>query len=122
MEQLQELIDRYLSGWNETDPERRRELIAAAWSEAGSYADPVLSATGHAELDGMLAAVQARFPGFRIRQTGAPDAFGNRFRFTWELGPEGAEAPIAGTDFGMVAADGRLQSITGFFDRVPEGS
>ena len=35
------------------------------------------------------------------------------------LAPEGAPAVAKGTDFGVVAADQRLQAVTGFLDQVP---
>ena len=39
-------------------------------------------------------------------------------RLSWGLGPDGADAPIKGTDFGRVER-GRLKSVTGFFDQLP---
>src|SRR5262249_15304402 len=40
------VIDGYIAMWNETDPERRRALIAETWTDDGSYVDP------HADVDG----------------------------------------------------------------------
>ena len=62
--------------------------------------------------------MQARFPDFRFRQVGQADGFGDYVRLSWALGPEGGEAPIKGTDFGLVE-QGRLKDVTGFFDRLP---
>jgi len=39
--------------------------------------------------------------------------------FSWGLGPEGVDSPIKGTDF-AVLKDGRIRSITGFLDQVPQ--
>ena len=36
-------------------------------------------------------------------------------RFGWELGVPGGDVTVAGLDVGILAADGRLQRITGFF-------
>ena len=47
--------------------------------------------------------------------------FGDHVRFSWGLGPEGADSPIKGTDFAVVR-DGRIRSITGFLDQVPAGA
>jgi hypothetical protein len=45
--------------------------------------------------------------------TFGPDAHNDRVRFTWALlGPDGAVG--GGTDFAIVAPDGRLRSVTGF--------
>ena len=41
-------------------------------------------------------------------------------RFGWELvGPEGQAPLVTGVDVGVVASDGRLHAITGFFDAAP---
>ena len=118
--ELIELIDRYFAVWNETDPERRRDLIARTWADDAAYLDPLVRGDGPDEIDAMTAAVQSQFPGLRFRRTGNIDAHHDRVRFGWELGPENDDAALAGgVDFGVVAPDGRLQQITGFLDFAP---
>jgi hypothetical protein len=39
-------------------------------------------------------------------------------RFSWGLGPHGAEPPIKGTDF-VTLEGGRLHRVVGFLDQVP---
>ena len=46
----------------------------------------------------------------------------NRVRFAWELAADGQPPLVAGVDFGVLAPDGRLRTITGFLDRVPTGA
>ncbi len=107
----------YLAAWNATDPALRRKAVARAWTENGSYLDPMLEAEGHAGLDGMIAAVQAKFPGLCFALRGAPELHHDRIRFSWTLAPENG-APVAfGTDFATLAEDGRLQMVTGFLDQ-----
>ena len=56
-------------------------------------------------------------PATAFRRTGPIDAHNDRLRFGWELAPEGGGAPaVRGVDFAVVAPDGRLASVTGFFD------
>lgn len=113
----EDLVDRYLAAWNATEAGARQAMIESAWAEQGSYRDPALAAEGHAAIGGMVAAVQQRFPGHAFRRTGPIDAHNNRMRFAWELAPEGGGAPaVRGVDFAVVAPDGRLASVTGFFD------
>jgi hypothetical protein len=119
MSNLTDLIDRYIAMWNDTDAARRRNLITQTWTEAASYLDPVMNGEGQAGIDAMVQGVQARFPGHRFRRTSDVDAHHDRVRFSWELAPEDGPAVVNGTDFGVVAADGRLQTITGFFDHTP---
>ena len=113
------VVERYFAAWNETDAERRCALIAQTWADDASYLDPLMQGQGHAGIDAMIAAVQDRFVGHQFHQIGTVDAHHDRLRFAWELAPEGGPAIVAGTDFGIIAADGRLQTITGFLDQVP---
>ena len=73
MNNLTDLIDRYIAMWNETDGERRREIIARVWTRNASYVDPVLQGEGQAEIDAMVQSLQQRFPGHKFRRTGAVD-------------------------------------------------
>lgn len=115
------LVDRYLAAWNATDPAQRRSLIAATWTPDGTYVDPIAQSTGHDGIDAMIAGVQARFPGLRFARIGTVDAYGDRLRFAWSLSPEGGEALVKGTDFGVLH-DGRLRAVTGFFDLLPHAA
>ena len=111
------LVDRYLAAWNATEEGPRQAMIERAWAEQGSYRDPALAADGHAAIAGMVAAVQQRFPGHAFRRTGPIDAHNGRMRFGWELAPQDGGAPaVRGVDFAVIGPDGRLASVTGFFD------
>jgi hypothetical protein len=110
--------ERYIDLWNETDARNRRKLIASAWTEDATYVDPLMKGQGHSEIDALIGAVHERFPGHRFQLSGAPDGHGDRLRFSWTLAAPDA-APVAhGTDFGIIAEDGRLKSISGFLDQV----
>lgn len=122
MEDRTALVDRYIAIWNETDAEQRQELIAQTWTESAHYLDPLMQGNGHAGIDGLVRGVQTQFPGFQFRLVSAVDGHHDQLRFVWELGPEGVDAPIVGTDFATVATDGRLQTVIGFLDRVPAAS
>jgi len=113
-----DVIGRYIDAWNETNPERRRSLIARTFAEAASYVDPMMEGRGHAEIDAMIGGVQERFPGLRFRQAGTVDSHHASVRFSWELAPEAGEPIAKGTDFAALAEDGRLQTVTGFLDAV----
>jgi len=112
-----ELIDRYIAMWNETDPARRRDLIARIWTEDCSHLDPLTRVERRDGIDGLVRGVQERFPGHRFRRTSEVDGHNGQVRFTWELAPAQGPAPVSGTDFGTLAEDGRrLRTITAFFD------
>lgn len=113
-----ELAVAYIEAWNETDAGQRRRLIEKAFDASVSYVDPIMKGDGHDGIDALIATVHQRFPGFRFTLMDGVDGHGDNIRFSWELGPAGVEAPIQGTDFATIAG-GRLQSVTGFLDRVP---
>ena len=115
----QDIAALYVAAWNETDPDRRRALVAALWTEDAAYGAPVMQGQGHGGIEALIAGVQARFPDFRFAVSGRPDGYGDRVRFSWDLGPEGGEAVVQGTDFATLAGDGRLQAVAGLLDRVP---
>ena len=121
MSDVTDLIDCYISAWNEGDAERRQKLIAQAWTPDACYVDPMLESEGHAGIDGMIRSVQARFPEHRFRRTSEVEAHHDRLRFTWELAPASGPAMVKGTDIGILA-DGRLQAMIGFFDQLPPGA
>lgn len=118
MSNVTELIDRYIAMWNETDAERRRDLIAKTWTKTPAISTRSCRARGRPGIDAMVRGVQERFPGHKFRRTGDVDCHHDRVRFGWELAADGACAVVGGTDFGIVS-DGRLQAVTGFFDQAP---
>jgi hypothetical protein len=112
-------IDGYFAMWNERDPNRRRELIAATWTPDASYIEPLMAVEGYEALEEGVAGMQAQFPGHTIRPAGEIETHHDRARWRWELvGPEGGEALAAGTNVGTLAPDGRLRQVTGFFDHA----
>jgi acetaldehyde dehydrogenase (acetylating) len=118
MSEFNDLVERYIAVWNEVDPDRRQRLIADTFSDGASYVDPLMASEGHAAIDGMVRAVQARFPGYRFRRAGVVDGHHDRIRFRWELATEGGPVVAKGTDFATVAS-ARMTTVTGFIDQAP---
>jgi hypothetical protein len=120
MNDVMPVIDRYIAIWNETDPIRRRELIARTWTEDARYVDPLVAADGRDAIDDAVTDAQAQFPGFVFRLAGPVDTHHNLARFTWELAPAPeAEALVVGFDVAVLADDGRLHQVHGFLNKVP---
>jgi hypothetical protein len=90
-----DIANRYIGLWNETDAQRRRALIARAWTEDASYVDPLMKGEGHGGIDAMIAGVQERFPGHRFSLRGDPEGHNDRIRFSWTL-VEGTTPVAAG--------------------------
>jgi hypothetical protein len=68
----------------------------------------------------MIATAQGQFPGYRLRLASGIEAHHDYLRFSWVAGGT-AEAPlyIKGTDFVVIAGDGRIKSVVGFVDAAP---
>jgi hypothetical protein len=118
MTDLNTIAENYITAWNESDAARRQALLKATFTEDISYRDPIMQGDGHAGIAALIDGVQQRFAGFRFSLGGKPDGFADMIRFSWNLGPEGTESVVEGTDIGVIE-DGRLKSVTGFLDKVP---
>jgi hypothetical protein len=116
---MHEIIDRYIAAWNETDGEARRALVESLWAADGSYTDPLADVRGPDAIAGLIGAAQQQFPGFVFTLGGPVDANHNQARFTWHLGPYGAEPVVIGFDVVVVDGDGRIRSVHGFLDQLP---
>jgi hypothetical protein len=116
MPDIETVVDRYIAMWNETDPPRRRALVAETISEDGSYLDPIMTGAGIDGIDAMIGAAQQQFPGHSFKLASGPDAHHDRVRFTWSLSADGGDPVVVGVDFATVAPDGRLRAVTGFLE------
>ncbi|GAA1364436.1 nuclear transport factor 2 family protein [Streptomyces beijiangensis] len=113
-------VARYLEAWNAKGAENIAKAVAAAWTEDGSYTDPLVEVIGQDGVAAVIAGAQAQFPGFEFRQAGAVDGHHGIARFGWELvSVADGSAPVAGFDVIALAEDGRIRTVHGFLDRVP---
>jgi hypothetical protein len=115
----QDLAQRYITSWNESDPAVRRQLVDQLWTQDARYADPMMKADGQDGIAELIGGVHRQFPGYCFALTGQADGHGPFVRFSWSLAPADGRAVAFGTDFASVAPDGRLEQVTGFLDQVP---
>jgi hypothetical protein len=112
-----ETIEAYMAAWNETDEAKIKQLLEKCWADDATYTDPMSDVKGR---DGLLTAINgfhAQMPGAGIAFTSAFDEHHGRVRFGWKV--VGAPQEMAGIDVATLAADGRLQSIVGFWGANP---
>jgi hypothetical protein len=118
-----DLINRYLAMWNETDGQLRRKLIDELWAQDAVYIDPLAEVQGRDAIDGLVAAVQAQFPGYTFTLLDSVDAHHGQARFTWSCAPAsapaGADPDVIGFDVAVTDSEGRLASVYGFIDKAP---
>ena len=116
--EFDDLINRYFDSLNETDGKSRRELVEKVWAENGKFVSPVGEAQGHMAIDAQIQGFQKQFPGALVRRTSDVDVISKNIRFAFEAVQPGGAIFIGGIDFGTVE-NGKLQSMTGFFDFAP---
>ncbi|MBW8487017.1 nuclear transport factor 2 family protein [Actinomadura parmotrematis] len=113
------LAERYIAAWNEQDGAARRAAVADLWTEGAVYTDPLGVAEGRDAIAATIGAVQEQFAGMVFALVGDVDAHHDVVRFTWGLGPAGAEPLVVGFDVAVLAGDGRIDKVHGFLDKVP---
>lgn len=103
---------RYVEAWNEPDPGRRRERVAALWADDGHYANARFDYAGH---DGVTTAVTIAHDrwvagaGFVFRYRDDARHHHDGLRFSWEMLPAGGgEVASVGTEFVLLDSDGRI--------------
>ena len=112
------IITRYLASFNETDADRRRELLDELYRSNSTYTDPHVDLRGPEQIDSFIAQTQERFPGFTFTLGGAIDAHHEQARFQWNAGP--ADEPDRYVGFDVIVTDGgRIRSVYGFMDTAP---
>ena len=118
MQNAQTLVTQYLEAFNETDTDRRRELLGALYAPDCTYTDPHVDLRGAEQIDGFIAQTQGRFPGFTFTLGGPIDAHHNQARFQWHAGDADAPDRYVGFDV-IVTEDGRIRNVYGFADAGP---
>jgi ketosteroid isomerase-like protein len=113
------LVERYLAAWNETDADARAKAVAEVWTEQATYTDPLAKVAGHAGIVAVIEGAQTAFPGFVFTPGEVFDTNHDIARFTWHLGPAGEEPVVVGFDVVELAEDGRIARVLGFLDKVP---
>lgn len=118
MQNAPTLVTQYLEVFNETDTDRRRELVEALYTTNCTYTDPHVDLHGAEQIDGFIEQTQERFPGITFTLGGPIDAHHNQARFRWHAGP--ADAPDTYTGFDVIVAeDGLIRNVYGFMDVAP---
>ena len=84
-----ELAQRYIDTWNETDPSARRAAVDQLYTEDARYVDPLAAADGPEAIASMIGAVQQQFPEFSFRLAGPVDGHHNQARFAGSWAPRG---------------------------------
>ena len=118
MSKYDDAAQRYFTAWNAAGADLT-DAVAKAWTENGTYVDPLTDVRGHEQVVAAIAGVHEQFPGFVFRPLGTVDGHHDTARFAWELVAPDGTAPVAGSDVIVLDEDGRISAVLGFLDRVP---
>jgi hypothetical protein len=122
---LDEVVLAYIEAWSTPDAAVRRELLDMSLADDASYTDPAYEVRGTEELADLIGrslsgeAYDGAGAGARIPISSGVDQHHGMFRFSWVLVDPQEQPILEGMDFVELAADGRLQRITGFFGAFP---
>lgn len=110
----QQLSDRYVAVWNETDPAARRDAIAQLWRPDGVHYVTTREARGYAALEERIIGSHnknVRDAGHVFRAVKNAQALHGVVTFNWEMvRPATDEVLAVGLEFLQVDADGRIVS------------
>jgi hypothetical protein len=112
MNEAEELADRYIALWTETDAAARRKAIAELWTPDGLHYVGTREARGYEALEQRIIGSHEKWVrdnGNRFRAVGNAQALRNVVTFTWEMIPARDEEVLAeGLEFLMLDEHGRI--------------
>jgi hypothetical protein len=114
------MIEDYFAMWNEDDDERRVLLAERCFVPSATYADPLADVAGHESISAMVGELRRSHAGYTLRLASAIDQHHDRLRFEWEILDTDGASYLVGVDCAVLANDGRLAAISGFFGAAPE--
>ncbi len=113
MNEITQLVDRYIAVWHEPDAEQRRRSVAHLWAEDGVQFTPSREFRGHKALEERVEAAHEEFVqtgGFLFRRSGGVQGHHDALSFTWEMVPAvGGDVAATGTIFLLLSEDGRIR-------------
>ena len=108
-------VDGWFAAWSEEDESARAKRLAVLAAPEVRFRDRFSLVTGMADLLPHLAATHRFMPGFRLRRAGDVRHCQGTVLADWvALAPDGQER-ARGTNVFALDADGRIESVTGFW-------
>jgi hypothetical protein len=111
--ELNQLMERYMALWHETDDARRREMIGELWTEDGAHFISTHEYHGYRELEERVSGAYEEFVekgGFVFRLSGEAEAHHHGVTFSWEMVPANGTGEVAATGlvFLLLNDEGRI--------------
>jgi hypothetical protein len=109
-----EIVERYMTLWNEEDDNTRRELIEQLWVEDGVQLLSSHEYRGYDELEERVTDAHKQFVkagGYIFRRAGEVQEHHGAIKLDWEMVPAGGgEVAGTGTVFLLLSEDGRIHT------------
>ena len=126
MSELAAFIDRYVSVWNEKDPDARKRTIVALWAPDGTTSDRQLEACGYEAIEARVASANQKWvrdQGFTFRPRQSFALHRHVVKLVWEMVPaSGGEVAAAGLIVLILSPEGRIRADYQFSDPSPPAS
>jgi hypothetical protein len=115
-----ELTDRYVAVWNETDPRRRNQYVRELWTEDGIECTQARETRGHDALEARVTASHeknVRDAGCLFRSLRNADGHHGLLKFNWEMFRT-SDSAIQSTGFYMLLLNdtGKIRQAWLFVD------
>jgi hypothetical protein len=112
MNELNQLVNRYITLWHEPDAQLRRKIITQLWTEDASHFTRTRIFHGYEELVERVEAAHetlVKTQGYLFQLTGEVDAHHDVVKFSWEMvKADGGSVAATGTIFLLLKEDGRI--------------
>jgi hypothetical protein len=120
MSNAENIAQRYIDIWNETDPDARRAQVAALWIEDGTHYVRLREVRGHADLETRVATshqTNVAERNYKFELEGGLEQLRDMIKFNWRMVPNGGGAVAAtGLIVLLLADDGRVRIDYQFID------
>jgi hypothetical protein len=119
MSNAENIAQRYVHIWNETDACARRAQVAALWIEDGTHYVKLREVHGHADLEVRVATShQANVvdKNYRFEVAGGVEHLRDMVKFNWRMVPQAGGAVAASGSIVLLAGDGRVRTDYQFID------
>lgn len=118
MQEIEPVIQDYLSAWNSSDREKRVALMTKVLAENCLYVDshlpePIVTRELHCQF---IDRFQDKFPDLSLNLTSSPNSHHGYFRFSWQMLKPNGDLFTQGSFFGEVDEQHKITMLVGFVD------
>jgi uncharacterized protein YndB with AHSA1/START domain len=111
----EDLIERYMAAWSETDPDRRRAALGRIWHPRGVFKDAMGYCEGIDDLADHIGIAQQFAPGARLERAGPISRAHGSIAYRWHIRGADQGVMMVGMNAMELAPDGRISEVTGFW-------